>query len=1144
MPVLLIHPSTPQEKQFSWTGEPCTIGRSATNLLQIDDELISSFHARIEPRGAEYWLVDLSSTNGTFLNGAAIREVRLQNGDLIALGENVKFRFTLPPAPAPTFSPPEPVVTLPPQVPAPTMGEMGLQQFHSSAALAPQGVVCPSCRTLVPFQVNFCPRCGMSLAPQGALGFPAAPQPVGFVRPQDQPGGMSIGLLPVLALLCGVFGVFPFAIILGLTALGQIRRLGGMESDRKQALWGVGLGFFWALVALGIGGYYGWGKYQEHHRVALAERQVILDKQIAENEANAITVLKSIARAQRLVKIIRFQDPNHTGKGQYLALPELAAAGTAFLNRDLATGQAQGYAFRIVDPSEGRYVAVAEPVRYGETGRRVLTVDSSGLIRGKDTDGKTYAQLTGTLPVLSDVKSAFEGVDDAIAAEAITHAKKLAEQGKYEECRVLLDDLATQFAMTSVVQELSAIKKTVDPFIIEAQAQRKHQKVADAIAAGDTKLAIALLKEIAELYPTYSKISAVTEELNQYDTALVQKLDKEAKALFEKAEALERDGKPEGALDVYVQIEKNYPGTEYAKRIGELRPALLKSIRETSAEQLFAQARELPVTNDFRNVVNLIQQLQRNYADTDYVTVNKDSINILFQKALAEFYRNLALEQMKAGRDADALARLEEACGHNPDSRTVFRDLFIKLYLRVARKREAEGDFREALRLYRSYLALEPDASELNPAVLSKLQFALARSEFAQGSYYAAAQLLVGARKEFEKDADFNDLFASVQVALGNYLDALPYFDKAIATKPNNGNFYARRGYAQLLFALQTERESLAAYAGLLRDTTPQPGATSKPAKTDTNASPLEVRIVLDNSLTTKTNAAPTTTDDFGPVFATLLPQTASGVKPEMQVRYDAVASQALLERTLDFLDGITASNTTTHARSIIQQNPGRGRRGNNPDGSPGSDRPDGVTGGPTRTSDRINRIKSSVEFNKALSSLRQRIADSNGRQAKSAEAMRRMIQCFTTANRDLNKAIELGADRAPDLMEIAKAAQQHERKVTQAVPLIISYIATEIDVIERLCGMVETVYQSLRVQHNNTPMDPTTMLDIYLSRYFDRRDFDRGIQILREAGSVKVPLETYSLVPVTAPSTALAPNTTPKPVKPAPATPTPATAD
>ena len=47
---------------------------------------------------------------------------------------------------------------------------------------------------------------------------------------------------------------------------------------------------------------------------------------------------------------------------------------------------------------------------------------------------------------------------------------------------------------------------------------------------------------------------------------------------------------------------------------------------------------------------------------------------------------------------------------------------------------------------------------------------------------------------------------------------------------------------------------------------------------------------------------------------------------------------------------------------------------------------------------------------------------------------------------------------------------------------------------------------------------DSTANLDLYFNRYFDRRDFDRGIQILREAGAIKVPLETYSLVTVVTP--------------------------
>lgn len=1149
MPVLKIHPATSQERSFQWNGTSCDIGRAPTNHLPIDDNSISSYHARIELRGQTYYILDLNSTNGTFHNGHKIKEAELRDGDEIRLGEHVKLLFTCP-AEVPTGTVTVETAPFPPAPPqAQPMAQefspsqmppgMGLQLAAQSQAIMPQGMQCPSCRTLVPFQVNFCPRCGFSLAQQAPLGFPMPQQPVGYVRPMDHSSGMSVGMLPLLALLCGVFGflVVPslLAIILGLAALGQIRRLGGMESDRKQATWGVILGFFWIVAALGVGGYFGYGRYQERQKLARQDERVLTEKQMAENEANAITILKGIARAQKLAKVVRLKDPNKTGTGQFLTLTELAEAGTSFFRRDLASGRAQGYTFSILDPGEAKFLAVAEPEKYDQTGKRAFTVDSSGIIRGRDSEGKNFAQMGGSLPVLSDQKPAFDGIDDAIAGEAIAHAKRLADAGQYDACRLILDDIAGQFAMTTAAQELAAIKKTVDPFIIEAQAQIKHQKATAAATAGDVKLAIALLKEILEIYPSYTKISAVTDTLNQHQTALTQAMDKAAKELFDKAEAFEREGKPDAALDIFVQIEKNYPGTEYAKRITELRPALLKSIRETTAEQLFAQCRELSVTNDCRNIVNLIQQLQRNYTDTDYVRNNATGISRLFQKAQAEYYRALAVEQMTAGKDADALARLEEACTHNADARPGFRDLFLKLYLRVGRKRMDEGDSREALRLYRNYLALEPEQNEVPAALISKLQFQLARSDFAQGNYYNAAQLLVGARKEFDKDPEYNDLFASVQVALGNYLDALTYYDRAITAKPNVGNYYARRGYAQLVLALQTERETMTAFAGLLQDAAATNGKSTKPSKTDTNNP--AIRIVVDGPGTAAPAPAAETTDTFAPIFATILPPTATGVKPEMQVRYDAIASQKLLDEILDMLDGITATNTSSKVRSAVR-NPPSGTRGGGGSSSNAADSTDAPEAPGGKTRDRLARIRTTVGFNNALSSLRQRILDLNSRRNKSAEAMRRMTAFYTSGSRDLAKAIELGADRAPALMEILKTAQQHERKIAQAVPLISSYLFTESDIIDRVTQMTETVFQSLRIQHTSMPMDPTATLDIYFSRYLDRRDFDKGVQILRESGAVKVPLETYSVIPTLTPTAPVTTPSQPPPTKTPPPTP------
>jgi serine phosphatase RsbU (regulator of sigma subunit) len=55
----------------------------------LPDYRLSRRHAEIEQRGDAYFLIDLGSTNGTFLNGQrVVGERRLRDGDLIALGES------------------------------------------------------------------------------------------------------------------------------------------------------------------------------------------------------------------------------------------------------------------------------------------------------------------------------------------------------------------------------------------------------------------------------------------------------------------------------------------------------------------------------------------------------------------------------------------------------------------------------------------------------------------------------------------------------------------------------------------------------------------------------------------------------------------------------------------------------------------------------------------------------------------------------------------------------------------------------------------------------------------------------------------------------------------------------------------------
>ncbi|WP_394823233.1 diguanylate cyclase [Pendulispora albinea] len=66
------------------------IGRSSKSDLSIDQESISRHHARIAAAGGgSFTLMDLGSTNGTYVNDVAITEHRLADGDQIKIGRSI-----------------------------------------------------------------------------------------------------------------------------------------------------------------------------------------------------------------------------------------------------------------------------------------------------------------------------------------------------------------------------------------------------------------------------------------------------------------------------------------------------------------------------------------------------------------------------------------------------------------------------------------------------------------------------------------------------------------------------------------------------------------------------------------------------------------------------------------------------------------------------------------------------------------------------------------------------------------------------------------------------------------------------------------------------------------------------------------------
>lgn len=76
-------------RRFAIDRPRLVIGRSPSVEIPVVDERVSQQHARIEVRDGRHYLLDLGSTNGTFVNNNRVEEHHLKDGDLVQVGETV-----------------------------------------------------------------------------------------------------------------------------------------------------------------------------------------------------------------------------------------------------------------------------------------------------------------------------------------------------------------------------------------------------------------------------------------------------------------------------------------------------------------------------------------------------------------------------------------------------------------------------------------------------------------------------------------------------------------------------------------------------------------------------------------------------------------------------------------------------------------------------------------------------------------------------------------------------------------------------------------------------------------------------------------------------------------------------------------------
>ncbi len=68
-------------------GEMVRLGRKPDNDIVFEEKVVSSYHAEIRQHRDSFFLFDLDSTNGTFVNGEKVGKTRLRDGDRVEIGE-------------------------------------------------------------------------------------------------------------------------------------------------------------------------------------------------------------------------------------------------------------------------------------------------------------------------------------------------------------------------------------------------------------------------------------------------------------------------------------------------------------------------------------------------------------------------------------------------------------------------------------------------------------------------------------------------------------------------------------------------------------------------------------------------------------------------------------------------------------------------------------------------------------------------------------------------------------------------------------------------------------------------------------------------------------------------------------------------
>jgi diguanylate cyclase (GGDEF)-like protein len=88
-PCLVIISGDDMGRRYELSNQECSIGRADTCTICVNTDQVSRKHATVQAVLGKYYVVDMRSTNGTFVNEQKVERAKLMDGDQIRVGKTV-----------------------------------------------------------------------------------------------------------------------------------------------------------------------------------------------------------------------------------------------------------------------------------------------------------------------------------------------------------------------------------------------------------------------------------------------------------------------------------------------------------------------------------------------------------------------------------------------------------------------------------------------------------------------------------------------------------------------------------------------------------------------------------------------------------------------------------------------------------------------------------------------------------------------------------------------------------------------------------------------------------------------------------------------------------------------------------------------